>query len=68
MTQLTKNFFRRHFDLKKYTGNFVKKISGSKFNVFGCTTLVSSSVVDPDPYWIRIQELSGFGSAHANIG
>ena len=29
---------------------------------------VLSSVVDPDPYWIRIQELSGSGSTHVNIG
>ena len=31
---------------------------------------VADSVVDPDPYWIRIQELpgSGSGSTHANIG
>ena len=27
-----------------------------------------TSVVDPDPYWIRIQELPGSGSTHANIG
>ena len=26
----------------------------------------TGSVVDPDPYWIRIQELPG--STHANIG
>ena len=30
--------------------------------------LLQSSVVDPDPYWIRIQELLGSGSTHANIG
>ena len=36
---------------------------------------VPASVVDPDPYWIRIQELPadpyseyGSGSIHANIG
>ena len=28
----------------------------------------ASSVVDPDPHWIRIQELPGSGSTHANIG
>ena len=26
------------------------------------------SVLDPDPYWIRIQELSGSGFTHENIG
>ena len=39
-------------------------------NLCGSETLISTSVVDPDPYWIRIQELpgsgSGSGSTHAN--
>ena len=30
--------------------------------------LFKSSVVDPDPNWIRIQELYGSGSKHVNIG
>ena len=30
--------------------------------------IIKTSVVDPDPYWIRIQELPGSGSTHANIG
>ena len=29
---------------------------------------IKSSVVDPDPYLIRIQELPGSGSTHVNIG
>ena len=29
---------------------------------------VNASVVDPDPYWIRIQEPPGSGSTHVNIG
>ena len=29
---------------------------------------VKTSVVDPDPYWIRIQELSGSGYTHENLG
>ena len=33
-------------------------------------SLGPTSVLDPDPYWIRIQELagSGSGSRHENIG
>ena len=47
---------------------FIFSDPSSDFYNFFVSSIVLTSVVDPDPYWIRIQELPGSGSTHANIG